>query len=358
MPITWKELTDDDWKLIANIILENKNKTARYEAYARSSLGAKFPMSKNIFIEGYEKPLRNYIAALDSQPIDYSLLKYAFQVNLPAYSSLNEYEEAIAAIKSGKSPKQAKPNNAESSSYHITRTQKKFILTIGPIVMLALWLSPVLDKNEYQYLECTETELDTTREDPATRSTTFVRIGKDRETNAVDIDSLAAFQFPISMMSESLKHAYYTYPSRGSLWLSEVNSFPWNKSQKRVTDDKFTLSLTSGYREHKNFILNRFNMEFVIKHFDLIEQTPREKAEDEVLRRAGLRVKTPTLEYVAASGICETVTISKYEETKESVNNRYESLKKFHRLKEETEAELRARAEEQRKAKLKGEQKI
>ena len=58
MSVTWKDLTDDDWKLIADIIIKNKNQKARYEAYANSSVGSKFPMSKTMFLKGYEKPLR------------------------------------------------------------------------------------------------------------------------------------------------------------------------------------------------------------------------------------------------------------------------------------------------------------
>lgn len=148
MSITWKDLTDDDWTLIANIIVENKNKTARYEAYTRSSVGAKFPMGKTIFIEGYEKPLRNYITALDSQPIDYSLLKYAFRVDLPAYSSLNEYEEAIAAIKADRSPKQENQNKAKSSSSEKKGSTSSGLVLAGLIGALVWWwVAPASDSD-------------------------------------------------------------------------------------------------------------------------------------------------------------------------------------------------------------------
>lgn len=73
-------------------------------------------MSKTIFLEGYEKPLRNYLNALGTRPIDYSLLKYAFRVKLPAYSDLDEYEEAIAAVKAGKPLRKAPSNNPERKS--------------------------------------------------------------------------------------------------------------------------------------------------------------------------------------------------------------------------------------------------
>ncbi len=148
MSITWKDLADDDWKLIADIIIENKNKKARYDAYANSSVGAKFPMNKTTFLEGYEKPLRNYMAALDSQPIDYSLLKYAYRVDLPAYSSLNEYEEAIAAIKAGKSPKKKTSNTVKS------RASQKKVITIKRLLLPALigilvwwWMTPSSDSD-------------------------------------------------------------------------------------------------------------------------------------------------------------------------------------------------------------------
>ena len=65
MSITWKDLTDDDWKVIADVILENKNKKARYDAYAKSSVGAKLPMPKIRFLQAYEKPVRNYLSALE-----------------------------------------------------------------------------------------------------------------------------------------------------------------------------------------------------------------------------------------------------------------------------------------------------
>lgn len=43
MSTTWKDLTDSDWKLIADIIVTHKNKTERFEAYTRSSVGKNFP---------------------------------------------------------------------------------------------------------------------------------------------------------------------------------------------------------------------------------------------------------------------------------------------------------------------------
>ena len=149
MSITWKDLTDDDWKVIADVILENKNKKARYDAYANSLVGAKFPMDKTTFLNGFEKPLRNYIAALDSQPIDYSLLKYAYRVHLPANSSLNEYEEAIAAIKSGKSPKKTnsnsvKPGASQKTGFTITRVL--LLALIG--ILVWWWMTPPSDRDE------------------------------------------------------------------------------------------------------------------------------------------------------------------------------------------------------------------
>jgi len=148
MSVTWKDLTDDDWKLIADIIIKNKNQKARYEAYANSSVGSKFPMSKTMFLKGYEKPLRYYIAALGSRPIDYSLLKYAYRVDLPANSSLNEYEEAIAAIKAGKSPKKINSNTVQPSA-----SEKKGS-SITPLLLAALigvlfwwWMIPSSDSD-------------------------------------------------------------------------------------------------------------------------------------------------------------------------------------------------------------------
>ncbi|MAD94766.1 MAG: hypothetical protein CML33_04630 [Rhodobacteraceae bacterium] len=257
MSITWKDLTDDDWKLIANIIVENKNKTARYEAYASSSVGAKFPLSKTIFLALFEKPLRNYITALDSQPIDYSLLKYAYRVKLPAYSSLNEYEEAIAVIKAGKTPKQANPNNVKRSSAEKGRTISRLVLAglIGAVVWW--WVAPASDSDEaLKAPYFVKAESLNVRSEPEGRVTGKLVKGEEVFISSVSGD-WAELQRGGWVSREFLSLIDPSMSARPPAWMSERSSATSATGAPEKKKDVLAEFLESDFAKRNNVVFDR-----------------------------------------------------------------------------------------------------